>query len=112
MSSLHQAYPDLSGIYTIGQTVMGRNLTVMKIGTNVNDQERPILRPMAKLVANMHGNEVTGRELMLDLMKNLLRQGCSIHFVCSRAGLGNLKLFAGRIPPLSDHLGQPTHHRQ
>ena len=40
----------------------GRKLWVVKIAS---DKTRPDLKPMVKYVANMHGNEAVGRELML-----------------------------------------------
>ena len=41
---------------------IGRQLWVVKIASEKN---RPDLKPMVKYVANMHGNEAVGRELMI-----------------------------------------------
>ena len=37
-------------------------------------QPRPLLRPMVKYVANIHGDEVVGRELVVYLARSLLEQ--------------------------------------
>ena len=32
-------------------------------------EERPVMRPMVKYVANMHGDEAVGREMMMALVR-------------------------------------------
>ena len=41
--------------YSLGSSVQGRSLPVLRLATAA---PRPALKPMVKLVANMHGNEV------------------------------------------------------
>ena len=61
MRRLNQAYPKLTELYTLTEkSVDGRDLWAMRISTE-GTGERPLLKPMLKYVANMHGNEVTGR---------------------------------------------------
>ena len=50
-------------IYPIGKSVNGNFLWVTRISTEVPEsknkkQRRKLLKPMVKIVANMHGNEV------------------------------------------------------
>ena len=42
--------------YSLGSSVQGRSLPVLRLATAA---PRPALKPMVKLVANMHGNEVS-----------------------------------------------------
>uniref|UniRef100_A0A2M4B9D9 Putative carboxypeptidase d n=1 Tax=Anopheles marajoara TaxID=58244 RepID=A0A2M4B9D9_9DIPT len=71
LARLQKDYPQLAKVHTIGQSREGRPLAVIEIRPNVN-QPRPLLMPMFKYVANMHGDETVGRELLLYLAQFLL----------------------------------------
>ncbi|KAH3758518.1 carboxypeptidase SOL1 [Pelomyxa schiedti] len=58
-------YPDITRMYTIGQSVNKRDIWAFQISKNP-DMNEP--EPRAKLVANIHGDEVVGRECMIHLI--------------------------------------------
>ncbi|XP_032799757.2 carboxypeptidase M isoform X1 [Daphnia magna] len=70
LRAVHVAYPQLTSLYSIGQSVQGRELWVLLISTT--PAERTILKPEVKYVGNIHGNEPVGRELLLRLIQHLL----------------------------------------
>ncbi|CAD5207809.1 unnamed protein product [Bursaphelenchus okinawaensis] len=67
-------YPMITKLHSIGQSVQGRELWVMIIGTNPREHE--LLKPEFKYVGNMHGNEVVGREALMYM----------IHILCENYG--------------------------
>lgn len=50
-------YPHLAQMYSVGKSVLGRDLWVLLVTKNPSDE--PLLKPNVKYVANMHGNEVS-----------------------------------------------------
>lgn len=61
--------PKISRLFSIGKSVEGRNLWVLKISDNVNIDE---VEPEFKYISSMHGDEITGRELCMKLIEDLL----------------------------------------
>nr|CAI5845717.1 unnamed protein product [Callosobruchus analis] len=62
--------PGLVKLHTIGRSVKNRELWALEINSNVNN--RTLLTPMFKYVANMHGDEAIGRQLMVYLAEYLI----------------------------------------
>jgi len=62
-------YPSIMKLQSLGKSNEGRDLWSVKISDNVNTDER---EPEVKYIANMHGNEIVGRELMVILIRDLL----------------------------------------
>lgn len=71
---LQEEYPDLVRVRSIGKSSRGLDLWAVEVTRNVR-QERQLLKPMFKYVANMHGDETVGYALMVNITHTI---HCSI----------------------------------
>lgn len=69
-AGMQKQHPGLVEVLSAGKSVEGRDLYVLHLNSNV--RKRGLLTPMFKYVANMHGDETIGRELLIYLAQYLL----------------------------------------
>ncbi len=63
--SLEHDHQDLVKLHSIGKSVQNKDLWALEISKNVGN--RTLLTPMFKYVANMHGDEAVGYQLLIYL---------------------------------------------
>lgn len=63
-------FPAIVKLTSIGKSVQGRDLWMLKISDNVNTDE---VEPEFKYISSMHGDEITGRELTIRLVDDMLK---------------------------------------
>lgn len=80
MHNISNNFPELVRVYTIGKSVQGRQLWVALVTKDPHNDDQ-LLKPNVKYVANMHGNEVVGRELLLQLLVYLVNSYPSNQYI-------------------------------
>lgn len=69
LMSLEARFPKIAKVMSLGKSVKGRDLWAIKISKNVELDE---VEPEFKYIANMHGDEITGRELTMRFATEIL----------------------------------------
>lgn len=64
LDKIHEECPNITRVYSIGNSVLGKPLWVISLGDRPTEHE--LGEPEVKLVATIHGNEPIGKELLLN----------------------------------------------
>ena len=72
LKKLVEKYSDIATLFSIGKSVEGRDLWVVKISDNPKKDEKG--EPEFKYISSMHGDEITGREVLMLFLEDFLSQ--------------------------------------
>lgn len=70
LNNIENQHPTLAKVHEIGVSSLGQSILALEITSNVGKSRR-ILKPMFKYIANMHGDETVGLQLLLYLAQYL-----------------------------------------
>ncbi|MCX6126447.1 MAG: DUF2817 domain-containing protein [Proteobacteria bacterium] len=70
LKSLTDTYSDLAQLESAGKSIQGRDLWLVRISSDIATQSK---KPKLIYIANMHGDEVVGRELSIYYIRRLLK---------------------------------------
>ncbi|XP_069669160.1 carboxypeptidase D-like isoform X2 [Periplaneta americana] len=73
MQEISKTYRNMTNLYSIGESLLKRKLWVLEISTAPMDK---LGVPNVKLIANIHGNEAAGREILLQLIQFFVTNYC------------------------------------
>lgn len=68
LQELQAKFPKIFKVFSLGQSGNGHEILAVKLSDNVEQDE---LEPEFKYIANMHGDEIVGREMMVLLLEDL-----------------------------------------
>lgn len=115
--SLNQKYPKISRLYDIGSSYQNRKLWVFEISNEPGAHQ--ILKPEFRYIANIHGNEVVGREALLHLAKLLLENYGRSNLVTALVNSTRIHLLPSmnpdgyeqsRVGDCESEVGRPNSH--
>lgn len=89
LRELHQKYPQITSLFSIGKSGADRSLWVLKIS---DSPEVDQMIPEVKLISSMHGDEITGREVFIRFIAQLLAD-YSAGDVATKNLINNTELF-------------------
>lgn len=70
LNKIERQHPTLARVHEIGESSLGQSILAIEITSDIGHNRR-ILKPMFKYIANMHGDETVGLQLLLYLAQYL-----------------------------------------